>query len=105
MLAGTLRPNLAATGAHHLYVEVVIMEVCIEQRNIQILALSCAITIKQGARDSSQRVYTRRDIAHCQHWRIMGAALLAAQPGDSGISLADVIIARIIGQGPMLSER
>src|SRR6516162_1620072 len=104
MLPGTLRPHGAAARTQHLDIEVMIMEVGIKQRNIQILPLARPIAIKQSARYRSERMYTRRNVANSQHRRIMRSAFFTAQPCHPSICLADVIVTRVICQGSILTE-
>src|SRR5229473_6109357 len=98
LIPETLHAPLAVARAHELDGHVLIMEVGIEQRDIEMLPLAGAFAMEQGGRHCRIGVHTRRDIADRERRRKIITTLFAAQISNTGIGLADKIVARLRGE-------
>src|SRR6516165_1660355 len=98
------RLGRTAARTECLYPDIVVAEVCINQRNIEMLPLAAALAMQQCARNRRKSMNSGRDVAHREHRRIMRSALFAAQRSNARVRLPDKIVARIVCQWSVLAE-
>src|SRR5437588_4214212 len=104
MQPGAFHLMLAAAGAVQFNSHGLTMEVGIEQRDIDVLALAGLFAVKQRAGDGAHRMNPGADIADGDHWHVRRAVFLTDQRGYSGISLPDEIETGVLRERTGLAE-
>src|ERR1700730_16130041 len=104
MQAGADWLRRAAARAERLDPDIVVVEVGVEQRDIEILPFAGALAMEQGAGDRGQPVHTGGNVANREHRRVMRAALFAAQRSYARIGLTYEIVTRVVGEWALLTE-
>src|ERR1700730_3162618 len=102
--AGAGRLDRAFAETERLYSCLVVVEIGIEQRQIQILPASGSLAIEQGGADRAHRVCPGTHVPDSRHNHIWRALGLAAHRNNSRVRRAEVIKARLVGERPILPE-
>src|SRR5579863_1354062 len=105
MSAGALRPKRAVAHAEHLDVSLVVAEITIEEGGLDVLAAASALAMEQSGEHRAHRVYAGADVADGGLRKDRRAVRVAGHVEDAGVSGADKIVARLLGERSALAER
>ena len=104
MAAAPGRYSRAARKARNLHCRLVIVEIGVEQRDIEMLSSSRAFAMKQRARNRPHGMGSRADVAECDHRHVWRLPWLAAHRGEAGERLPASIVPGQMSQWSGLTE-
>src|SRR5216684_1342273 len=99
------RQESALAQARRMHCHVVVAEVAVEQRSLDVLPLARALAMEQRSQDRAKRMHAGADVADANLRQRRRAVAIADHAEYAGIGAADEIITRTIGERAALAKR